>query len=118
MKQLPQDEKEWLDFIRKNRPMPPATVNNLEEQLMQAIAISKQTVKRRKLWIFPSAIAASLLMALGGYHFLSISQDSTNYASLESFMENNWKEIVGEVPASSPSNNSAEDWMLDENTTQ
>jgi hypothetical protein len=61
-------------------------------------------------------------MAWGGYHFLGIFQNSTNYASLESFMENNWNEVLGEVPANSPSNNSPSnnlpgDWILDENTT-
>lgn len=118
MTPLPEDEKKWLEFLRKNRPTPPATANDLEEQLMTVIATSDQQVKTRKMWLVPSAIAASLLMTWSGYFFLNISQNSPNYASLETFLENNWNEVVGEVPANSQSHGSQADWMLEGNTTQ
>lgn len=118
MTQSPQEEKEWQVFLRENRPTPPPAAKDLEEQLMKAIAISNRPVRKRRLWAISSTIAASLLMAWGGYHFLGISQDSTNYASLENFMENNWNEVVGEVPASLPSNASQADWLLETNTTK
>ncbi|MFB8792182.1 MAG: hypothetical protein U7123_25880 [Potamolinea sp.] len=118
MTQLPEDDQEWLEFLRQNRPTPPPTTDNFEEQLMTAIATSDQQVKTRKMWLVPSAIAAGLLMAWSGHYFLNISQNSPNYASLETFLENNWNEVVGEVPANSQSNGSQGDWLSEGNTTQ
>lgn len=133
MTPLPEEEKEWLAFLRENRPTPPPAANDLEEQLMMAIAqalaslrlasltpiaTSSQQVKTRKMWLVPSAIAASLLMTLSGYFFLNLSHNSPNYASLETFLENNWNEVVGEVPVNSQSNGSQGDWLSEGNTTQ
>lgn len=118
MTPLPEEEKEWLAFLRENRPTPAAKANDLEEQLMKAIATSSQQVKTRKMWLVPSAIAASLLMTLSGYFFLNLSHNSPNYASLETFLENNWNEVVGEVPVNSQSNGSQGDWLSEGNTTQ
>lgn len=116
MTQLPEDEKEWLAFLRENHPTPPPAANDLEEQLMKAIATSGQQVQNRRMWIVTSAIAAGLLMTWSSHYFLNISHNSPNYASLEIFLEHNWNEVVGEVPANSQSNNSQEDWILEENT--
>lgn len=70
------------------------------------------------MWTGRSAIAAGLLMAMSGYHILMLSTDTASSASLDAFMENNWNEVVGEQSASSRTNTTPLDWMLEVNTSQ
>ncbi len=134
MTQLPPDDQQWQEFLRKHRPTPPPAADGLEDQLMKAIA--QQTGDRqanllttaqkpaivkyhkiRQMWTARSAIAAGLLMAMSGYHILMLSTDTASSASLDAFMENNWNEVVGDRPASSH-NTTPLDWMLEVNTSQ
>ena len=134
MTQLPPDDKQLQEFLRKHRPTPPPAADGLEEQLMKAIA--QQTGDRqanlatnahntkfvkpnriRQMWTGRSAIAAGLLIAMSGYHILRISTDTASSASLDAFMESNWNEVVGDRPASSH-NTTPLDWMLEVNTSQ
>lgn len=121
MTQLPPDDRQWQEFLRKHRPVPPPAAADLEEQLMNAIERSPQTASSRRLWAVPSALAASLLMAWSGYRTLIPSPAlSTNSASLEAFLENNWNDVLGETPApvGSPNNTIQSDWMLEANAAQ
>jgi hypothetical protein len=85
----------------------------LEEQLMNEIATSPQPTLTRQLWTVPSALAAGLLMVWSGYRTWIPSPELSNSASLEAFLENNWNEVVGETPVSSPSNSTQTDWILE-----
>lgn len=134
MTQLPPDDKQLQEFLRKHCPTPPPAADDLEEQLMKAIA--QQTGDRqanlantsqntkfvkpnriRRMWTGRSAIAAGLLMAMSGYHILMLSTDTARSANLDAFMENNWNEVVGDRPASLH-NTTPLDWMLEVNTSQ
>ena len=134
MTQLPPDDQQWQEFLRKHRPTPPPAADGLEEQLMKAIA--QQTGDRqanlattaqktkfvnphriRRMWTGRSAIAAGLLMAMSGYHILMLSTDTASSASLDAFMENNWNEVIGDRSASLH-NTTPLDWMLEVNTSQ
>ena len=135
MTQLPPDDQQWQEFLRKHRPTPPPAADGLEEQLMNAIAqqtgdhqanqaTTAQNTKFvkpnriRRMWTGRSAIAAGLLMAMSGYHILMLSTDTASSASLDAFMENNWNEVVGDRPTTSPTNTTPLDWMLEVNTSQ
>jgi hypothetical protein len=111
MTQIPPDEKQWQAFLRKHHPTPPPEADDLEERLMNAIATSRTPLRSRRLWTVPSAIAAGLLMVWSGYRFLIPLSESSNSASLEAFLENNWNEVVEDAPASSPTNTAQADWV-------
>jgi hypothetical protein len=131
MTQLPPEDQQWQEFLRKYRPTPPPAADDLEEQLMSAIsadsfnvatrsekadaalARSQSPVRGIKSSAFASAIAAGLLMAWSGYRFLIPVSESSNSASLEAFLENNWNEVVEEVPASPNISTAQADWMLE-----
>lgn len=111
MTQLPPDDKQWQEFLRKHCPTPPPPAVDLEEQLMSAIKTTEPVINRQP-WALPSAIAASLLMAWSGYRILIPLPRSYN-ASLEAFLENNWNEVVRETSETSQSNSSQVDWILE-----
>lgn len=134
MTQLPPDDKQWQEFLRKHRPTPPPAAANLENQLMNAICVnsktgsqkgeqhfpnvtSRKSVRIWRLWAVPSVIAAGLLMALTSSRLFILSPDSSN-ASLEAFLETNWNEVVGDTSTSSSSNSVQADLILEVNAAQ
>jgi hypothetical protein len=131
MTQLPPDDKQWQEFLRKHRPTPPPAAANLEDQLMNAICVNSETGSQKgephfpnvtsrkpvriwRLWAVPSVIAAGLLMALTSSRLLIFSPDSSN-ASLEAFLETNWNEVVGDTSTNSSSNSVQADLILEVN---
>ena len=117
MTQFPDDDKPLLEFLRQHRGHVPPSAPDLESQIMQAVA-SAPLQGRRKMWILPSALVASLLVTWAGYRVLvpnTASTASTNTAELEAFLATNWDSVVGETPASSSSQDPEADWLLSEN---
>jgi hypothetical protein len=115
MNKLPNNDQKLVDFIRQNRPALPPENQDLEAQIMAAVAAIPRSesghnssvipFRRRSLWLMPPAIAASLLMAWGTSRLLNPPpQTATELASLEVFIENTWDEVLDQ---DSP------DWYLD-----
>jgi hypothetical protein len=95
MTQLPPDDQALKQFLQQHRPPVPAASPELEEQIMQAvqdpaIKVQAQVRKPRRLWIVPSAIAASLLVAFGSYRWAKVYQPTTDVENLAAFLENSW----------------------------
>lgn len=119
MTQLPSHDERWQEFLRQYRPTPPPAASELEEQLMNAIERTPQrpAISWRLLAV-PSAIAAGLVMALSSYRILIPSQEPSNYASLEAFLESNWNEVTTETPTSPQINTVPADWTLEASAAQ
>jgi hypothetical protein len=109
MTQFPRDDSDLVNFLRQNRPQVPSASLDLEQQILQNIAMLHPTsqptqIRRRRpvLWLIPSVIAASLVAAVVGYRVLIPTQEANpaELAKLERFMENNWHGTVGDPPES------------------
>lgn len=109
MTQLPPDDRQWKEFLRQHRPVPPPAAPELEERLMQAI--EKSPIHRR-LWAVPPALAAGLLMAWSGYRTMIPLPAASNSATLEAFLENNWNSVVGDTLPNSHTSITPDDWMV------
>lgn len=101
MNQLPDDEK-LVAFLKQYRPVPPTPRAKVEEQLMELVTrepIPPARYSHQFFWIISSAMAGSLLIAIGGYRWLTpSSQVATNPEELESFMVDGWNSAVGNSP--------------------
>ncbi|MBO3457958.1 hypothetical protein G7B40_036500 [Aetokthonos hydrillicola Thurmond2011] len=105
---FPKDDNDLVNFLRQNRPEVPSASLDLEQQILDNIAMLHpisppiQIRNRRPvLWLIPSMIAASLVAAIVGYRALMSTQETTSpaeLAKLERFMENNWHGTVGQSP--------------------
>jgi len=101
----PDDDSQLTKFLRQHRSaIPPASVT-LEEQIMQTIAGSPKaetfsrsrsrvvslSAWKRQVWGTASvAVAASLLVVLGGYRALTpVKPTTAELATLEKFLEAN-----------------------------
>ncbi|NJR49147.1 MAG: hypothetical protein HC780_05830 [Leptolyngbyaceae cyanobacterium CSU_1_3] len=103
MSQLPDDDQEWVEFLRQHRPLPPPAADGLEDRIFSAleaetlspIAAAQLDRKRRPRWLVPSAIAASLVAAFLSHRILTPPQPSpTELALLEDFIETNWQNTL------------------------
>lgn len=99
--QLPDDEN-LVAFLKQYRPVAPPARANVEEQLMELVAREPVPPARHShqfFWIISSAMAGSLLLAMGGYRWLApSSQVATKPEELESFMVDGWNSALGEPP--------------------
>ncbi len=103
MTQLPDDDRELAEFLRRHRPPPPQASFDLEERLLATIAKSTTGQTRKVLqphwyrssWLPPMAIAASLLVGFISYRNLApVAVSDTEIAALESFIETSWNDTV------------------------
>jgi hypothetical protein len=115
MNKLPNNDQKLVEFLRQNCPDLPPENQDLEAQIMAAVAATplsdsgqKSPVipfRRRSLWLMPPAIAAGLLMAWGTSRLLTPPpQTTTDLASLEVFIENTWDGVLDK---------DSQDWYLD-----
>ena len=142
MKQLPTDDDERLvEFLKANRPDVPSPAPDLEARIFQAVeSESSLNVRRfsKRLWLFPPAIAAGLMLVWGNnmlrsglntFTFqlpLQVSRTSTTtmpndaeLVKLQSFLENNWNSVVASSQTEEELENTSADWMqLAHTTTQ
>ncbi len=92
----PIEEQKLLYFLKRNSPIPPDSIPDLEEKIMAAIAqeprINQTTVRR--LWLVPAAIVTSVLITVSGYFLFKATQIQPvaqgQEAELEAFIINNW----------------------------
>jgi hypothetical protein len=115
MNKLPNNDQKLVEFLRQNRPDLPPENQDLEAQIMAAVAATPRSesgqnssvipFRRRSLWLMPPAIAAGLLIAWGTSRLLTPPpQTATELASLEVFIENTWDEVLDQ---------DSQDWYLD-----
>jgi hypothetical protein len=129
---LPSDDQKLQAFLRQHRPVPPPAQPDLEEQFMQlitpkaiafnpntthkqtnlAIAKPKKLNRIRQLWLIPSTIAAGLLITWSSSRLLLPTTELAN-ANLESFLETNWNDVIGDTATNPASNNLQNDWILE-----
>ena len=95
MTQIPPDDRRWQEFLQKHHPIPPPVVAELEENLMQAVEKCPQS-SRERLWGWPPAVVAGLVMLLSSYRFLNAVPESSQSTHVEAFLQDNWNEVVGE----------------------
>ena len=109
----PINDQKLVGFLKQYRPIIPEEAPDLEQRIMVAIEgkslvanRDKDTIKnspilslfakgkakiQNRLWVFPPAIAASLLVAWSGYHTLTPTRlSATEEAHLEAFLLSNW----------------------------
>jgi hypothetical protein len=103
MTRFPDDDKKLIQFVRQHRPQPPSAPPALEDRILDAVEQpnlprrSRQRRWYRSSWI-PPAIAASLLVSLASYHVLTPQKpNSTDIASLETFVENSWQATASDT---------------------
>jgi hypothetical protein len=105
-----EEDKPLTEFLKQHQPIAPAASVDLEDQIMRAIETnispeefvrrdrsqSSGTAQRRKLWVIPSAIAASVIATVVGYRtFAPAPQPSpAEAAELEAFIESSWSNTV------------------------
>ncbi len=103
---FPEDDTALADFLRQHRHAVPPPSPDLEDRIMEMVAISQRSLKavplHRPNWklrlLGTGAIAASLIGGLVGYRLLTPS--SLSYAelsNLEAYMETNWNSALGET---------------------
>ena len=58
------DSDRLIHFLRQHRPVPPPTPPDLEDRIMNAIAVSPQlkTFPKLRRWLIPSATIAAMLI--------------------------------------------------------
>lgn len=114
MNKLPNNDQKLVEFLRQNRPDLPPENQDLEAQIMAAVAATPRSesgqnssvipFRRRSLWLMPPAIAAGLLMAWETSRLLTPAPPTvTELASLEVFIENTWDGVLDK---------DSQDWYL------
>ena len=115
MKDGNSDEK-LVSFLKQYRPNSPEAAPDLEQKILAVI--DRNEVAARKLnnwgklqftgshkksgsigfrkWVFPSAIAAGLLVFGSGYRVLITAQKADEAAHLEAFLVNNWEGVLND----------------------
>lgn len=113
MTPLPPNNRRWQEVLRKHRPIPPPTVVNLEEQLMQAVEQCPQSSMERRLWGWPPALIAGLLMLLSSYRLFNPVPESPQ-TPVEAFLQDNWNEVVADPYPNLQNNHVVQvDWQLE-----
>jgi hypothetical protein len=115
MNQFPDHDQPLVTFLQKNRPLPPPANPEREQQLMKLIQ-RNSVVSRQKptywsfYWLFPSAIAVSLVLVWGGYRLFTPPQPqvAVDPVELEAFMVSSWNGTF----ESSSKNGPEADWLL------
>ena len=112
----PSSDQELVNFLKQYRPNIPEAAPDLEQKILAVI--DRNEVAARKLnnwgklqftgshkksgsigfrkWVFPSAIAAGLLVFGSGYRVLITAQKADEAAHLEAFLVNNWEGVLND----------------------
>jgi hypothetical protein len=115
MTPLPPEDREWQEFLHKHRPIPPPAQFDLEDQLMKAVEKSPQPSINERLLPWPPALIAGLLMLLSSYRLLIAAPESSR-ANVETFLQENWNEVVGDTSPKLQSHDVVQvDWRLEMN---
>lgn len=115
MKDGNSDEK-LVGFLKQYRPNSPEAAPDFEQKLLAAIDRNEAAARKRNYlgdsqftgshkksgifgfpkWVFPSAIAAGLLVFWSGYRVLVTPQKADEAAHLEAFLVNNWEGVLND----------------------
>lgn len=111
--QVPKDDERLVAFLRHHRPEAPPASPDVEERILAAVA-TQPLKSRRQLWFLAPALAAGLLLAVGGYTWGQKFADrppanpptDAELARLEEFLESSWDGLLypeETLPATFPS---------------
>ena len=115
MKDGNSDEK-LVSFLKQYRPNSPEAAPDFEHKVLAAIDRNEAAARKRNYlgdsqftgsqkksgifgfakWMFPSAIAAGLLVFWSGYRVLITAQKADEAAHLEAFLVNNWEGVLND----------------------
>ncbi len=115
MKDGNSDEK-LVNFLKQYRPNSPEAAPDFEQKILAAIdrneaaaiklnyrgepefigSHKKSGIFGFRKWMFPSAIAAGLLVFCSGYRVLITAQKADEAAHLEAFLVNNWEGVLND----------------------
>lgn len=115
MKDGNSDEK-LVSFLKQYRPNSPEAAPDFEHKVLAAIDRNEAAARKRNYlgdsqftrsqkksgifgfpkWVFPSAIAAGLLVFGSGYRVLITAQKADEAAHLEAFLVNNWEGVLND----------------------
>ncbi|GAB4282916.1 MAG: hypothetical protein Fur0025_12440 [Oscillatoriaceae cyanobacterium] len=98
--QQPKDDERLVAFLRHHRPETPPASPDVEERIFAAVA-TQPLKSRRRLWFLAPALAAGLLLAVGGYTWGQKFADrpttrptDAELARLEEFLESSWDGLL------------------------
>jgi hypothetical protein len=92
-----EDDLTLMKFLRQHQGVSPPPAPNLECRIMQAVATCPRLSRyRRYLWMVPSAIAATSLLAWMSSQFFIDINKPLETAELEEFWLENWEYMVRE----------------------
>ena len=96
----PEDDR-LLKFLHEHHPAAPPAAADLEQRIMAGIETIPQQPDReyifpyRRPWLVSGALAASLLIALGGYRLLTPATPTVaEKATLEAFLVESWDGVM------------------------
>ena len=115
MKDGNSDEK-LVSFLKQYRPNSPEAAPDFEHKVLAAIDRNEAAARKQNYlgdsqftrsqkksgifgfpkWMFPSAIAAGLLVFWSGYRVLITAQKADEAAHLEAFLVNNWEGVLND----------------------
>ena len=125
-------DKKLVNFLKQYRPNVPEAAPDFEQELLAAIdrndAAAKELNSRGEpqftrsskrsgivcfpKWVFPSAIAAGLLVFWSGYPVLVPPQFHADEAAhLEEFIVNNWEGVLNDSPGEISIESPQTDWL-------
>lgn len=115
MTRLPDDDQPLIQFLKQNRPIPPATPNLVEKQLMQWV-VKKRRVSSKSIlvrWLIPGAIATAGLVTWQLWKSSpSTQQMATQPEELESFVIDSWNGANEQLSYATTPNHPENVWLM------
>lgn len=128
----PRSDQNLVNFLKQHRPNVPEAAPDFEQKLLAAI--ERNEAGERKLnyledrqftrsskrsgmigfrkWVFPSALAAGLLIFWSGYRPFETAQLPDNEtAKLEAFLVTNWEGVLHDSSEKNMTDRSQTDWL-------
>ncbi|MFP4300260.1 MAG: hypothetical protein ACLFT0_20820 [Spirulinaceae cyanobacterium] len=112
------NDRRLVEFLRQNAPVPPPVDPNLESRLLQQVEHHPRWRSRSspQYGLIPGAIAAGLLLGIGGYHLLNpqpqLAQNPQQIEELEAFVLDNWGYTIGSTTDATATNSLSNSWLL------
>lgn len=127
----PSSDQDLVNFLKQYRPNIPEAAPDLELKLLATIEKNEEAENkhnyRKKVgsivsnnrsiipcfpqWVFPPAIATTLIVFWSGYRLLVPAFQPDEGAHLEAFVVNNWEDVLHDSRGENLSNLSQTDWF-------
>lgn len=128
----PSSDQKLVNFLKQHRPNLPEAAPDFEQTLLAAIErdeagerklnylgepqFTRSSKRSRRIgfpkWVFPSAIAAGLLVFWSGYRAFETAQlPDKETAQLEAFLVTNWEGVLHDSPQENMTDRSQTDWL-------